>query len=145
MINNPRFAQFNTFGQNFSKILDEFGACAFFRGFYEVRTSQLEACCKNFIFLRGAYIAAYKIYENSDEISEFPSDLMDFPQKIIFDICCENPINFTVSAEFVHRTRPPKFLPSSHQICEPCFSPTKYNIHSKYFPKKVLSLKFCNF
>ena len=48
-----------------------------FRGFYEVCTSQPKACCKNSKFLRGAYLAAYRIDENSDEVSEFTLKFTD--------------------------------------------------------------------
>ena len=49
------------FGEILVFVSHEFGARAFFHGFYEVRTSQLKAYCKNSRFLRGAYIAAYQI------------------------------------------------------------------------------------
>ena len=66
------------FGRILSRFLRDFSGCALFRGFYEARTAQLKACCKNFKFLRAAYIAAYKIDENSDEMFNFRRNFPDF-------------------------------------------------------------------
>ena len=57
----------------------------FFNVFLRGWNLHLKSCCENAKFLRAAYIAAaYKIHENSDDISEFPSKIMDFYRESIF-------------------------------------------------------------
>ena len=67
-----KIPDFSIFTANFNIFLHQLGACAFFRGFYEARTSQLKSYSKNSEFYRASNIAAYKTAEKSDELSEMP-------------------------------------------------------------------------
>ena len=82
-IYSPVLTKFDRFWTKFGRFFVPFQRICVFPGFYEVRTSQLKACCKNSKFYRGVYKAAHKIDENSDNISEFPSTFTDFHGKII--------------------------------------------------------------
>ena len=64
-----------------------------------MRTSQLKACYKNSKFWRGAYIAAYKIGDNSDEVSKIPVKITKFEREIYFcrTIFCEIPLDATIN------------------------------------------------